>query len=153
MTRLEDVYRKFGEAAEAAQLIETTLGNMLLAARCCDAGLLQNPDPAQASQILDRVDRQSLGQLLKSLGNQIEAVEELEVLLKKALQERNRLFHSFYRTHNFRRNSEQGRSLMMADLEVIHSALLDAFKALLAIEGVDLDAITQIALPTRHLPL
>jgi hypothetical protein len=30
MTSLDDVYRKFGETAEAAQLLETELGNILL---------------------------------------------------------------------------------------------------------------------------
>lgn len=31
MPGLDDIYRKFGEAAEAAQLLETELGNMLVA--------------------------------------------------------------------------------------------------------------------------
>jgi hypothetical protein len=33
MLTLDDVYSKFGEAAEAAQLLETELGNMLLLVR------------------------------------------------------------------------------------------------------------------------
>jgi hypothetical protein len=31
MPTLNEVYRKFGEVAEAAQLLETELGNMLIA--------------------------------------------------------------------------------------------------------------------------
>jgi hypothetical protein len=41
---------------------------------------------------------------------------------------------------------------MMKDLESIHSVLLDAFKALLTLDGIDLDAAPE-KLPTQHLPL
>src|ERR1035437_6396379 len=32
--------------------------------------------------------------------------------------------HSFYRLHNFRRNSDEGRKLMLSDLDSIHDTLL-----------------------------
>ena len=43
----------------------------------------------------------------------------------------------------------------MGDLEGIHSALLDAYKAVLTLGGVDLDALakTEMKLPTRHVPI
>ena len=155
MPTLDDVYRKFGEAAEAAQLLETHLGNMLMEARCIDEGLIKNQNPARAADILDSVNRHTLGQLLKSLNNHTQSLDVLEALLVKARDGRNRLSHSFYREHNFRRNSEEGRTLMLKDLEGIHSALLDAYKAVLALEGIDLDSLaeTKIELPTRHLPI
>jgi DNA primase len=153
MPTLDQVYRKFGEAAEAAQLLETEFGNMLLAARCIDEGLIESKNPSRAADILDSVNRQTLGQLLKALNNQTQSLDALDNLLSKALQERNRLFHSFYRKHNFRRNSEEGRILMLQDLEAIHSALLDAYKTVLKLSGVDLDAVAGIELPTRHLPI
>jgi hypothetical protein len=59
MPALDEVYRKFGEVAEAAQLL----------------------------------------------------------LLANALAERNQPFHSFYRKHNFRRNSKEGRAKMLEDLD------------------------------------
>lgn len=62
MPSLDDVYRKFGETAEAAQLIETELGTMLLAARCIEEGLLEKQGPALATDILDSVNRHTLGQ-------------------------------------------------------------------------------------------
>jgi hypothetical protein len=150
---VDDVYRKFGEAAEAAQLVETELGNMLLAARCIDEGLLENKNSARATDILGSVNRQTLGQLLKNVNNHSQSLDALDSVLSKALQERNRLLHSFYRQHNFRRNSDEGRALMLQDLEAIHSALLDAYKAILALNGVDLDALAGMRLPTRHLPI
>jgi hypothetical protein len=154
MPTLDDVYCKFGFAAEAAQLLETQLGNMLLLHRCLDAGLLDRGDPVMASSIFQSVNRHTLGQLLKSLNNHTQSLDTLTDLLSAALKERNRLFHSFYREHNLRRNSEQGRVIMLEDLEGIHTALLDAYKAVLLLDGIDLDAITELGdLPTGHLPI
>jgi hypothetical protein len=153
MSTLDDVYRKFGETAEAAQLLETELGNMLMMGRCIDEGLLEKENPTRAADILDSVNRHTLGQLLKNLNNRTQSLDALDALLIKARDERNRLSHSFYREHNFRRNSDEGRALMLEDLEVIHSVLLEAYKAVLNLSGVDLDTMTEVALPKRHLPI
>ena len=40
---------------------------------------------------------------------------------------------------------------MLEDFEAIHSALLDAQKALLVLNGVELDALAGMKLPTKHL--
>jgi hypothetical protein len=153
MPTLDDVYRKFGETAEAAQLLETELGTILMMARCIDEGLLGQKNPTRAADILDSVNRHTLGQLLKNLNNRTQSLDALDALLVKARDERNRLSHSFYREHNFRRNSDEGRALMLEDLETVHSALLDAYKAVLALGGVDLDEMAEMQLPTRHLPI
>jgi hypothetical protein len=153
MPTLDDVYRKFGETAEAAQLLETELGNMLMMARCMDEGLLENKNPARAADILDSVNRHTLGQLLKNLDNHTQSLDAMDALLTKARNARNRLSHSFYREHNFRRNSDDGRQQMLNDLEAIHSTLIGAYKAVLALHGVDLDAMIGMTLPTGHLPV
>lgn len=153
MPSLDDVYRKFGETAEAAQLIETELGTMLLAAPCIEEGLLENKNPARAADILGSVNRYTLGQLFKNLKNHNQSLDALEDLLLRALEERNRLFHSFYRTHNFRRNSDEGRALMLGDLEAIHSVLLEAYDAILKLNGLDLNALTGMEIPNRHVPI
>lgn len=157
MPTLDDVYRKFGETAEAAQLLETQLGTMLLLTRSAEERLFTEPNPERASDIYDTINRQTLGQLLKGLGRTTQSLDALESLLSKALQERNRLFHSFYRHHNFRRNSDEGRALMLKDIESIHDTLLRAYKAVTLLSGVDLDAVANSAveytLPTRHVPI
>jgi hypothetical protein len=153
MPSLDDVYRKFGETAEAAQLIETELGTMLLAARCVEEGLLEKQNPPRATDILDSVNRHTLGQLFKNLKNHTQSLDALEDLLLMALSERNRLLHSFYRNHNFRRNSDEGRALMLEDLETIHSVLLKAYKVIMKANGTDLDVVNSVLLPTRHLPI
>ena len=67
MPTLDDVYRKFGEASEAAQLLETALGTLLVH-KCIDAGLFENPDPSRATAIYDQINKQTLGRLIRSLG-------------------------------------------------------------------------------------
>jgi hypothetical protein len=154
MAELEDVYCKFGFTAEAAQLLETQLGNLLLHHRAVEEGLIGGNNPDRARVVWDFVDRQTLGQLLNSLNTHTQSLDALNSLLLTALTERNRLFHSFYRSHNLRRNSEEGRLIMLQDLENIHTALLDAYKAVLLLDGIDLDAMTELGdLPTGHLPI
>ncbi len=77
----------------------------------------------------------------------------MEGLLLNALKERNRLVHSFYREHNFRRNSEDGCQQMFDDLENIHGVLLEAYKSVMLLFGIDLDKIEPQELPTDHVPL
>jgi len=153
MPTLDDVYRLYGEAAEAAQLLETELGNMLLRFRIEDECLVENKNPVRARYVFDCVNRHTLGQLLKGLNNHTQSLDELSDILSKALEERNRLFHSFYRTHNFRRNTEDGRVLMLKDLHGIHTSLLNAYKAVMRLDGFDLDSVVEYEAPTRHLKI
>jgi len=153
MPTLENVYEEFGFAAEAAQLPETELGTMLLMAGAVDAKLINNPDPARARELPSFINKQMPGQLLRSLHRTTDSLDALESQLSKALVERNRLFHSFYRQHNFRRNSEAGRALMLQDLESIHGTVLDAYKAVMLLGGVALDKAAAGDLPSSHVPI
>lgn len=148
-----DVYRKFGEVSEAAQLLETELGNVLIKIGVAEENLLNGPDTDRASELFKKINHLTLGQLLKNVSGSTESVGHLEALLSRARAERNRLSHSFYRRHNFRRNSEEGRALMLNDLESIHDTLLEAYKAVTLLSGVDLDAVHIDQLPTRHVPI
>ncbi|HXT69935.1 MAG TPA: hypothetical protein VN700_09280 [Vicinamibacterales bacterium] len=153
MTSLDDVYRKFGEVAEAAQLLETELGNHLLERRGREHGWYEQPNPVAARAALDQIDRSTLGQLLRQLPGLKENSDDATDLLVRALDERNRLFHSFYRQHNFRRNSTDGCQVMLDDLESIHEIIITAYKFVLRTVGIDLDAIVLDKLPSKHLDL
>lgn len=157
MATLNDVYRKFGETSEAAQLLETELGNLLLMHKCIDAGLLDKADPNGATAIYTQINKQTLGQLIRSLGSIGASIVDPEQLLSDALVSRNRLTHSFYLQHNLRRNSDDGRDVMLRDLEAIHEDLLKAYKAVLLLSGVDLEKFFEeqgdSALPSGHLPI
>jgi hypothetical protein len=153
MPSLDDVYCKFGETLEAAQLLETELGNILFVSGAIDQNLIEEPDQVAATALYRSINRKTLGQLLKGLNNTTESVDHLEELLSKALKERNRLAHSFYRQHNFRRNSDGGRQIMLDDLEQIHDVLLEAYKAVARLSGIDIDKLEIKELPNNHVPI
>ncbi len=153
MATLDDVYLKFGEVSEAAQLLETELGNVLILIDGAQAGLLEASDPAKASLLFKVINRHTLGQLLKRLNRSTDSAAHLDDLLGRALGERNRLSHSFYRQHNFRRNSGDGCEVMLVDLSNIHEVLLEAYKAVLLLSGIDLDKLEMESLPTGHVSI
>jgi hypothetical protein len=153
MPSIEDVYLKFGFASEAAQLLEIELGTLLFRSGAIEAGLFENPNHDRAWELSQLVNRKTLGQLIGSLSNTEYALDHLEEILRKALNERNRLTHSFYRQHNTRRNTEKGRTVMLKDLESIHDTILDAYRAVMRLAGVDIDKAPIEGLPTKHLPI
>lgn len=146
MATRDDVYRKFGEVSEAAQLIETELGTMLLFLGAVDEGLITptlEVDGERATELLRRINRQTLGQLVKNTKRHTDALDQLEPRLSAALRERNRLSHRFYRQHNLRINTDAGRALMLNDLESIHNTLIDVYKLLNLLSGIDLDEMAE----------
>jgi hypothetical protein len=157
MPTLDEVYRKFGETSEAAQLLETELGTMLLMIGCIEADLIENPDFERATEIYKQINKHTLGQMIKKLGSKTISISHLEELLTQALVVRNRLAHSFYLRHNLRRNSNEGRAIMMKDLESMHDKLLEAYKAVMLLSGVDLDKLVaeqgNVPQPRGHLPI
>jgi hypothetical protein len=152
-TSLDDVYRKFGEVSEAAQLLETELGNILLLYKGAEAGLFDGSDHEAADKILDHINRSTLGQLLWQLRGNHDGLDALEEVIAEAKSERNRLIHSFYRDHNFRRNSSEGCKLMLRDLESMHGKIIEAYKAVMKLSGLDLDKLKLQNLPTGHIPI
>jgi hypothetical protein len=148
---LDDVYRKFGFASEEAQLLETELGTLIFGEQAIAEGLLGG-DGKRATEIMNAINRQTRGTLIKNAKGSSQSIEQVATLLERALRERNRLSHSFYRQHNFRRNSGEGRALMMQDLETIHEVILQAYKQLMLLGGTDLDALAegQFTVPTAH---
>ncbi|MDP3699276.1 MAG: hypothetical protein Q8R72_00055 [Hylemonella sp.] len=153
MPTLDEVYAKFGEAAEAAQLLELELGNSLIFAAVDLHGLAKIRSKSLGRKLIGEIDRKTLGQLLASLRKSAPPPPELEAELAVALSERNRLNHSFYRQHNFRRNSDEGRTIMMADLQVIHERILGAYTSLMIFSGTDVQKNPIPFTPVTHLNL
>lgn len=146
MPTLDDVYRKFGEVSEAAQLLETDVGTVMMFLGAVDQGLISpelKVDSQRAARLMDRINRQTLGQLIRTTQQLTDAFGPIETLLAEALDERNRLAHCFYRQHNLRKFSNKGRAIMMNDLESMHEVLLAAWKAVNMIQGIDLDALVK----------
>jgi hypothetical protein len=153
MPTLDQIYWKFGYAAEAAQLLEVELGNMLITHGVINENLVDQPNPERAAELVREINKRTVGQVVNKLKAKNQSVANLQDVLAKAIDERNRLFHSFYRQHNLRRNSDVGRQRMLDDLESIHKTILDAYKALMLLSGVDLDKLSATELPTKHLPI
>ena len=84
-----------------------------------------------ATEIYNKINKSTLGQLLKQLAKSADFSGDLELLLANAIAERNQLFHSFYRKHNFRRNADEGRAKMIEDLDRKHETILEAYKAVM----------------------
>jgi hypothetical protein len=94
-----------------------------------------------AEEILNSINSQTLGQLVKGLGEKLPLTDNLDQLFSIPLSERNGLSHHFYRQHNIPRNSESGREIMLKDLELIHEILLNAYKAALLVSRTDIDIL------------
>ena len=75
MPGLEDVYRKFGEVSEAAQLLEAQLGNILLTIEGIELDLFLGDRQEEAREILRRINKSTLGQLLKKIDQRNRSVE------------------------------------------------------------------------------
>ena len=144
MASADDVHREFGNAAEAGQLLETHLGNMMLEHDVITEKLAVVKNPKRAKEILDDINKHTLGHLLRKFHKVGPTLKTLEAQLEHALKERNRLVHHFFRHHNLRRQTLEGRDLMLKDLVAIHDTLLNAYTAVMLLEGIDLRAMMKV---------
>lgn len=129
MADRHELYAKYGIAAEAAQLFETELGTLLLGLRGLDEGWHILPDGEAAREVLDTVDRSTLGRLLNDLKRHITIEGDLEAGFATALKARNQLMHGFFERHNFKIQTEEGRRDMIANLDALHGELFAAWRA------------------------
>jgi hypothetical protein len=142
----DEIYRKFGEVAEAAQLIEIELGSAQLFLRAVSEGMITptlEVDSKRAAELLVKINRQTMGQHVRETKQVTDALDQIEPMLTAALKERNRLFHHFYREHNIRINTSAGRAIMLADLEAVHETLTEVYNKLLLMSGIDADELTE----------
>lgn len=128
MASREEVYAKFGLAAEAAQLFETELGTMLLALKGQERGWHLQANPEEAAKFYDELNRRTLGQILAGLRQRIDLDEHGAETFDRALRARNRLNHGFFERHDFAIFAEAGRDAMLDELETLHSQLTEAYK-------------------------
>jgi hypothetical protein len=120
--------------------------------RCRDGRPHHHQHPERAAVLLGEVNRKTLGGLLRSPGLSTLTAAGVVNLFAEALKERNRLNHGFYRERNFRRNFPAGRAVMFEDLERIHGALLEAYRAAMLLSGADISKPSGHT-PTEYLPI
>ena len=142
MATRDELYAKFGITAEAAQLFETELGTLLLFAKGMKGGWHLTPDPDAGRKLLAEIDSHTLGRLLGRVRGEIEFADELEAELLSALKARNLLNHGFYERHNFKIQTDEGRALMVDDLENLHTELFQIWRKLSAITAACMKVMT-----------
>jgi hypothetical protein len=74
------VYRKFGEASEAAQLLETELSTLLLCERALEEHLLGG-DGKRATEIMRSINRQTFGALIRNVEEKSQSVDDTQNLV------------------------------------------------------------------------
>jgi hypothetical protein len=136
MATRDEVYAKFGITAEAAQLLETSLGNALLPIQGLKKGWHLETQPDEAQEALDRIDAGTLGNLLGEIQKHVTFEGDLPTFFLSALKTRNRLMHGFYLRHDFKIQTDEGRDEMMVDLEAMHTELFNAWRVADAMDGI-----------------
>ncbi len=139
MPTMDDVFRKFGEVAEASQLLETEVGNCIFGVSPAD---LTDTKKAELWRWIN--GKATLGAQIIRLKSQptgysFEISEEVSRLLDSARDDRNYICHSFYLKHNLRKFEEIGREFMILDLCKRHVTILRAWQALLKMTGTTID--------------
>ncbi|TDH36272.1 hypothetical protein E2A64_13395 [Pseudohoeflea suaedae] len=128
MATREELYTKFGIAAEAGQLFETELGTLLLCPRGLEYGWHLLPNGEKARAVLDEIDRSTLRRLANSFKGAIRIDDDLADRFSFAQRARNRLNYGFYEKHNFKIQTDEGRQAMIADLEAIQEGLFQTWQ-------------------------
>lgn len=147
-----EVYMQFGLAAEKSQCLEMDAGNLILAwiTLFIPTERLDRNTAEWFQQILDDVNRRTLGNLLrlvKTMGTVDQSIQDsLEVALKK----RNYLMHRFFSAHNFAIYSDEGRHEMVKELQEIQ-AIFDYTSSVLKAMARALDGLSGRESPSPKL--
>jgi hypothetical protein len=126
------LYLEFGRTAEVAQIMEMEAGNLALSfvSLAFDPSKITDDERGLLRAIVDDVNSRTFGNLLKQIRTIGGVSESIQRIVEEALEKRNYLVHKFFRSHNLRINSEEGRNEMIADLRAIHESLSRAHAVL-----------------------
>ena len=128
MTTRDEIYRKFGITAEAAQLLELELGTLLMSCHGVKEQLWKEEKNIEANEIYKKINKSTLGMIISEVKKHTSVTDNIESTLAEALRIRNELIHSFYSKHNFKIETDEGREEMMQDLERMHEKLFNAYQ-------------------------
>jgi hypothetical protein len=119
------LYFEFGRTAEMAQIMEMQAGNLALSfvSLAFDPSKITDDERGLLRALVDDVNSRTFGNLLKQIRKIGSVSEGIQQTVDEALEKRNYLVHKFFRSHNLRINSEEGRKEMIADLRAIHASL------------------------------
>ena len=132
------LYAEFGITAEKAQVLEFEAGNVALSfvALFVDTKRIGPGETAMFRGLVDDVNRQTLGALLRSLKRMANFDDSLLTIVDEALERRNYLAHRFFPSHNYALFDRAGRRAMIEELKDIQAKLDRAHRALSAISSL-----------------
>jgi hypothetical protein len=133
-----ELYAEFGMVAEKAQVLEFEAGNVALAFLTIfiDKNDITPELTEVFSHIVDDLNRKTFGAMVRQLQKTLNLSDSIIAVIDEALERRNYLTHHFFRTHNFRLFSEEGRKIMMAELKEIQAKLDKAHQMMSAISSL-----------------
>ena len=118
----KEPYAFFGLAANAAQLLEQSLINLVVAVHMANSELLTQQ---VALRLFAQMESKTFGQLLKAARELIDIPTDLEERLRLALDKRNYLTHGFFRAHDENLMSDSGRRTIIVELSELITFLRD----------------------------
>jgi hypothetical protein len=116
MASRDDVHWKFGITAKSAQLLETSLGTLLLGVEGSQKGWHALPQPEKAAADARAHREKHARNVLKKLQELAAFEGDFPGLFLSALKTRNRLMHGFYERHNFKIQTDEGRDVRRRSL-------------------------------------
>ena len=146
MASRDELYQKYGLTAEAAQLFETDFGSIMLAVNGLKHDWHIAPDRNEAQKLYEKMGKLTLGNLLRQTSKDVSFDDNTFWIFDAALDARNKLFHGFFERHNFKIQTDEGRDIMIADLDQLHDKLFNAWRIASAISAHILGRlITEVA--------
>lgn len=133
-----ELYAEFGIAAEKAQVLEFEAGNVALSfvTMFIDTSRIGPEEREMFRSLVDDVNRQTLGALLRSIKKMVNFDESLLTIVDEALERRNFLAHRFFPSHNYAIFDPVGRRAMTDELKAIQATLDRAHRALSAVSSL-----------------
>jgi len=110
---MRELYAYYGLAMYYAQSLEHGMVNLLVAIR-----RVKEPDACydDIEAFFDRGYKKTLGTLLKDVGRHIDIPEELDGLLRDAMNGRNYLVHNYFRERTVELQTMDGKRAMIDEL-------------------------------------
>jgi len=127
--QIREVYAQFGLAIFLAQVLEHSLVNAMVAGRLAERETLTKPD---VDAFMTEQFEKPLGRLISTLSKFVQVPDELAMILREALEERNWLAHHYFRERANMFMTEAGRQAMLDELPQSHQKFERAEEALTA---------------------
>ncbi len=129
---MNEVYKKFGEASELAQLLEHELGTLLIRIFGVSPNLVTDK-PELAWTLLDDEHRPTLNLFIRQQKGQHQE-EQITQELNEAFKAQHGINHGFFRMYHGCSEAE-----MLEALEAVIMILWQGYRSVMLLSGVDID--------------